>query len=140
MPENFPDRKHSHQVTLIRLNRIDDFGNRRLLYESDSIEAMERWADENNNPLLEDMFRFMKKHQDGGRELVPCTTRARRYFGRRRLQKESMRNTRGFQTALILTVGLCLFAIRESPAQPRIDVKVVGVSAGDTITVKDSKK
>ena len=32
-----------------------------------------------------------------------------------------------------------LFAFSETDAQPRIDVMVVGVSDGDTITVKDSK-
>jgi len=51
---------------------------------------------------------------------------------------EHMRFSRR-KIAVFVFAAAFLFAFSETDAQPRIDVMVVGVSDGDTITVKDSK-
>jgi len=55
-------------MTLFRLNKIDEDGNRISLYESHSIEAMLEWSEKTDSEQLKDMFRFMKEHEDNDRE------------------------------------------------------------------------
>ena len=54
----------SNSMTLFRLNKIDEDGNRISLFESRSIEAMLEWSEKTDSEQLKDMFRFMKEHED----------------------------------------------------------------------------